>query len=123
MLFRSWKVYPFSRFRRSVNQLPTTVEWNELLDLLDETGAVPVRLEYPRNFRIWPRVDDAGRLRALGVWNMSIGGVTPTAAKVAADGIARVCSPDGQTVDIAIKDGRMEIPALPAMGVLWIEFE
>lgn len=118
-----WKAYPLARFRRSVNQLPTTAEWNELLDLLDEMGKVPVRLEYPRSFRIWPRVDDAGRLRALGVWNMSIGGVTPTVAKVAATGIARACSPDGKKVDIAINEGRMLIPALPAMGVLWIEFE
>ena len=102
---------------------PESLGLEGMEDLLDEMGQVPVRLGYPRNFRIWPRVDDAGKLKSLAVWNMSIGGVTPTPAKVAATGTATGYYPDGTTVRLPIANGRLAIPALPAMGIVWIEFE
>ena len=85
-------------------------------------GGAQVRLDYPRLFRLWPRVGKDGRLKTLAVWNMSLGAVTPTEARVAASGMAKGYYPDGTTVSLPIENGRLTIPALPAMGLLWIEF-
>ena len=117
-----WKAYPFLRFKAKWNQVPTTAELFELYDLIDEMGGAQVRLDYPRLFRLWPRVDRDGRLKTLAVWNMSVGAVTPTEARVAASGMAKGYYPDGTTVSLPIENGRLTIPALPAMGLLWIEF-
>ena len=117
-----WKPYEFNRFRWAWNQIPSTVEWNELLDQMDAAGLQPARLEFPRKFRIWPRVDKAGQLKALAVWNMSIGGATPTPVRVAAAGTAKGYFPDGRTVDLPITDGHLKLPALPPMGIIWLEF-
>jgi hypothetical protein len=117
-----WKAYPLARFRARWNQIPTTAELFEFYDLVDEMGGAAVRLDYPRLFRLWPRVDADGRLRTLAVWNMSLGAVTPTEARVAASGTAKGYYPDGTTVVLPVEDGKITIPALPAMGLLWIEF-
>lgn len=78
------RIVPFdlALVRRRNNTLPTHAERLALLDVVDRIKPLPVRIERAHPLYVFPRIDSSGHVRAVSLFNGSIGRCLPTAVVV-----------------------------------------
>lgn len=115
--------FDMASVKRRGRTLPTHGERVAFLDAVEEIGTLPVRIDRAHPLYVFPRADAAGRVRAVSLFNGSIGRCLPTSVIVRRPAGMRVkwLRPEAEPVALDVRadgtDIHVTIPGLPACAV------
>ena len=118
---RAGRIVPFDfkLARRRNRTLPTHAERLAFLDAVEKVARLPVRIERAHPLYVYPRVDAEGRVRAVSIFNGSVGRCLPTEVVVRrpAGGTVRWLRPGERPRPLAVtrrgEDLVVTIPGIP----------